>query len=206
MDNNNISVKVDRVSKTFGEFTAVRELSLSVRAGRIFGLLGPNGAGKTTSIRMIVNITAPDTGTIEVFGQKLDSQMQDRIGYLPEERGLYKRMKVADQLKFFGELKNVSGKEADKRIDHWLSRLKIPEWKTKKAMELSKGMQQKIQFIAAILHDPDLLILDEPFSGLDPVNVELLEKVVVELKQSGRRSSFQHIRWKLPSESATTSV
>jgi len=190
MDKNNISVKLDRVSKTFGEFTAVRELSLSVRARRIFGLLGPNGAGKTTSIRMIVNITAPDTGTIEVFGQKLDSQMQDRIGYLPEERGLYKRMKVGDQLKFFAELKNVSGKEADARIDRWLARLKIPEWKNKKAMELSKGMQQKVQFIAAILHDPDLLILDEPFSGLDPVNVELLEKVVVELKQSGKTIIF----------------
>ena len=190
MSNNEITVKVDQVSKTFGEFTAVRELSLSVRAGRIYGLLGPNGAGKTTTIRMIVNITAPDTGTIDVFGARIDSRLQDRIGYLPEERGLYKKMKVSDQLKFFAELKNVTGKEAEQRIDHWLSRLKIPEWKNKKAMELSKGMQQKVQFIAAILHEPDLLILDEPFSGLDPVNVELLEKVVVELKLSGKTIIF----------------
>jgi ABC-2 type transport system ATP-binding protein len=190
MTNTEITVKVDRVSKTFGEFTAVRDLSLSVRAGRIYGLLGPNGAGKTTSIRMIVNITAPDTGTIEVFGRKIDSKLQDRIGYLPEERGLYKRMKVADQLRFFAELKNVPRKDTDERIDHWLARLKIPEWKNKKAMELSKGMQQKVQFIAAILHEPDLLILDEPFSGLDPVNVELLERVVLELKLSGKTIIF----------------
>jgi ABC-2 type transport system ATP-binding protein len=139
---------------------------------------------------MIVNITAPDTGTIDVFGARIDSRLQDRIGYLPEERGLYKKMKVSDQLKFFAELKNVTGKEAEQRIDHWLSRLKIPEWKNKRAMELSKGMQQKVQFIAAILHEPDLLILDEPFSGLDPVNVELLEKVVVELKLSGKTIIF----------------
>ncbi len=190
MSNHEITVKVDQVSKTFGEFTAVRELSLSVRAGRIYGLLGPNGAGKTTTIRMIVNITAPDTGTIEVFGSRIDSRLQDRIGYLPEERGLYKKMKVSDQLKFFAELKNVTRKDAELRIDHWLSRLRIPEWKNKRAMELSKGMQQKVQFIAAILHEPDLLILDEPFSGLDPVNVELLEKVVVELKLSGKTIIF----------------
>src|SRR5436190_14308399 len=190
MDNNNISVKVDRVSKTFGEFTAVRELSLSVRAGRIFGLLGPNGAGKTTSIRMIVNITAPDTGTIEVFGQKIDSQLQDRIGYLPEERGLYKRMKVGDQLKFFAELKNFSGRESDAAVDRWLEKVKLSEWKRKKSSELSKGMQQKVQFIAAVLHDPDLVILDEPFSGLDPVNVELLKDLVLELKAAGKTIIF----------------
>ncbi len=183
-------LSIRNIVKQYAGHTALSGVSLEVESGQIFGLLGPNGAGKTTSIRMIVNITAPDTGTIEVFGCKIDSKLQDRIGYLPEERGLYKKMKVGDQLKFFGELKNVSGKDADERIDHWLSRLKIPEWKNKKAMELSKGMQQKVQFIAAILHEPDLLILDEPFSGLDPVNVELLEKVVVELKLSGKTIIF----------------
>lgn len=190
MENQEVTVRLERVSKSFREFKAVQDLSLSVRPGRIYGLLGPNGAGKTTSIRMIVNITAPDSGTIEVFGRRMDDQLQDRIGYLPEERGLYKKMKVGDQLRFFAELKNVKGKEADSRIDRWLARLKIPEWKNKKATELSKGMQQKVQFIAAILHEPDLLILDEPFSGLDPVNVELLENVVVELKQSGKTIIF----------------
>ena len=184
------TVKLDRVSKSFGEFTAVDELSLTVRAGRIYGLLGPNGAGKTTTIRMIVNITAPDTGTIQIFGRKIDPALQDRIGYLPEERGLYKRMKIVDQLKFFAELKNVSGKEVDRRIDQWLERLKLSEWKNKKSMELSKGMQQKVQFITAILHEPDLLILDEPFSGLDPVNVELLKDIVLDLKRSGKTIIF----------------
>src|SRR5262245_14198366 len=190
MTNNEITVELDNVSKSFGEFTAVRELSLQVRAGRIFGLLGPNGAGKTTSIRMIVNITAPDSGRITLFGRKIDAALQDRIGYLPEERGLYKRMKVVDQLRFFAELKNVRGKEVEQGIDAWLARLKLSEWKQKKSMELSKGMQQKIQFITAVLHEPDLLILDEPFSGLDPVNVELLKDVVLDLKRQGKTIIF----------------
>jgi ABC-2 type transport system ATP-binding protein len=190
MKTNEITVRLDRVSKSFGEFTAVNELSLTVRAGRIFGLLGPNGAGKTTTIRMIVNITAPDAGSIQLFGRQVDAQLQDRIGYLPEERGLYKRMKVSDQLRFFAKLKNLSGREVDTRIDDWLRRLKIPEWKDRKAQELSKGMQQKIQFIASILHEPDLLILDEPFSGLDPVNLELLKDVVLDLKRSGKTIIF----------------
>jgi ABC-2 type transport system ATP-binding protein len=185
-----ITVQLDRVSKSFGDFTAVKELSLTVRAGRVFGLLGPNGAGKTTTIRMIVNITAPDSGAITVFGGKLNAAFQDRIGYLPEERGLYRRMKVADQLRFFAEIKNVRGKEVDAKIDQWLERVKLPEWKYKRSMELSKGMQQKIQFITAVLHDPDLLILDEPFSGLDPVNVELLKEIVLELKRAGKTIIF----------------
>jgi len=184
------TVRLDRVSKSFGEFTAVDGLTLAVGAGRIYGLLGPNGAGKTTTIRMIVNIMAPDTGTIQIFGRKIDAALQDRIGYLPEERGLYKRMKIVDQLRFFAELKNVSGKEVDQRIDQWLERLKLSEWKNKKSMELSKGMQQKVQFITAILHEPDLLILDEPFSGLDPVNVELLKDIVLDLKRSGKTIIF----------------
>jgi ABC-2 type transport system ATP-binding protein len=185
-----ITVRLDQVRKSFGEFTAVKDLSLAVRAGRIFGLLGPNGAGKTTTIRMIVNITAPDSGTIELFGQRITPTLQDRIGYLPEERGLYKKMKIGDQLKFFAGLKNITGKEVDRRIDNWLARVKLSEWKNKKSMELSKGMQQKIQFITAVLHEPDLVILDEPFSGLDPVNVELLKDVVLELKRTGKTVIF----------------
>ena len=190
MTNNEITVRLDHVSKRFGEFTAVKDLSLEVRAGRVFGLLGPNGAGKSTTIRMIVNITAPDTGTIKLFGRNISSQLQDRIGYLPEERGLYKSMKVSEQLRFFAQLKSVSGKDADARIDRWLARLKLSEWKQKKTRELSKGMQQKIQFISSVLHDPDLVILDEPFSGLDPVNVELLKDVVLELKRTGKTVIF----------------
>jgi ABC-2 type transport system ATP-binding protein len=178
------------VTKRFDEFTAVNNLSLRVRPGRIFGLIGPNGAGKTTTIRMIVNITAPDEGTIELFGQQMSPELQDRIGYLPEERGLYKKMKVIDQLRFFGELKNIKGKQADEAIDRWLARVRLSEWKNKKAMELSKGMQQKIQFLAAVLHDPDLMILDEPFSGLDPVNQELLKEIVLELKAAGKTIIF----------------
>ena len=185
-----ITVRLDQVRKSFGEFTAVKDLSLAVRAGRIFGLLGPNGAGKTTTIRMIVNITAPDSGTIELFGQQITPTLQDRIGYLPEERGLYKKMKIGDQLRFFAELKNISGKEVDTRIDNWLARVKLSEWKNKKSIELSKGMQQKVQFITSVLHEPDLLILDEPFSGLDPVNVDLLKDIVLELKRTGKTIIF----------------
>jgi ABC-2 type transport system ATP-binding protein len=190
MSGNEITVRLEGVSKSFGEFVAVDKLALTVKAGRIFGLLGPNGAGKTTTIRMIVNISRPDSGRIEVFGREVNQQLQDRIGYLPEERGLYKRMKVVDQLRFFAQLKNVSVKEVEGRIDQWLARLKLSEWKQKKAIELSKGMQQKIQFIAAILHQPDLLILDEPFSGLDPVNVGLLKEVVLDLKRAGKTIIF----------------
>src|SRR5689334_19210495 len=185
-----ITVQLDRVSKSFGDFTAVKELSLTVRAGRVFGLLGPNGAGKTTTIRMMVNITAPDTGSIELFGRKIDSELQNRIGYLPEERGLYRKMKIVDQLKFFAELKNVRGKVLETKIDEWLARVKLSEWKNKRAMELSKGMQQKIQFLTTVLHEPELLILDEPFSGLDPINTELLKEIVLDLKRSGKSIIF----------------
>ncbi|MDX6612788.1 MAG: type transport system ATP-binding protein [Blastocatellia bacterium] len=190
MENSTPTLVVHQVSKRFGDFTAVKDLSLTVRAGRIFGLIGPNGAGKTTTIRMIVNITAPDSGTIKLFGQHVNPGLQDRIGYLPEERGLYKKMKIGEQLKFFGALKNVSSAAADSLVDRWLARVELTAWKNKKAKELSKGMQQKIQFIAAVMHDPDLLILDEPFSGLDPVNVELLRDVVLELKAEGKTIIF----------------
>jgi ABC-2 type transport system ATP-binding protein len=181
---------LDHVTKRFDDFTAVDELSLKVYPGRIFGLIGPNGAGKTTTLRMIVNITAPDSGRIELLGQKMSAALQDRIGYLPEERGLYKRMKVYDQLRFFGELKSLRGAAASLAIERWLERLKLSGWKNKRAMELSKGMQQKIQFIAAVMHDPDLLILDEPFSGLDPVSVELMKETVLELKAAGKTIIF----------------
>lgn len=190
MADNDITLKLEQVTKRFGEFTAVSDLSLTVGRGRVYGLLGPNGAGKTTTIRMIVNITAPDSGSIRIFGQTISPAVQDRIGYLPEERGLYKKMRVADQLRFFAEIKNVTGKEVERRIDIWLERLKLAEWKNKRAIELSKGMQQKVQFITAVLHNPDLVILDEPFSGLDPVNVDLLKEIVTGLKREGRTIIF----------------
>src|SRR5258708_3333848 len=177
---------LEHVSKSFGEFAAVSDLSLQVRPGRVFGLIGPNGAGKTTTIRMIVNITVPDLGRVELFGQTMSAELQDRIGYLPEERGLYKRMKIGEQLRFFAELKDLRGAEAEKRIDAWLKKLDLSSWKEKRTKELSKGMQQKVQFITAVIHDPDLVILDEPFSGLDPVNVELMRETILEQKAAGK--------------------
>lgn len=190
MSDENVTLRVENVTKQFGDFTAVDDLSFNVRAGRVFGFLGPNGAGKTTTIRMIVGITAPDDGKIELFGQKMSPELQDRIGYLPEERGLYKKMKIVDQLRYFAALKGVSTRDADARIDAWLERMKLSEWKTKKTTDLSKGMSQKIQFISTVLHNPDLLILDEPFSGLDPVNVEFLIEVVAELKAQHKTIIF----------------
>jgi len=190
MNENESTLKLTNVTKRYDEFTAVNNLSLRVRPGRIFGLIGPNGAGKTTTIRMIVNITAPDEGAIELFGQQMTPELQDRIGYLPEERGLYKKMKVADQLRFFAELKNFKGERVNDAINYWLDRMGLMEWKFKKSSELSKGMQQKVQFIAAVLHNPDLMILDEPSSGLDPVAQELLRDVVLELKAKGKTIIF----------------
>ncbi|HZH29682.1 MAG TPA: ATP-binding cassette domain-containing protein [Pyrinomonadaceae bacterium] len=190
MSENGVTLALSRVSKKFDEFVAVDELSLEVRAGRIFGLIGPNGAGKTTTIRMIVNILAPDSGSIELFGERMNERLQDRIGYLPEERGLYKKMRVGEQLRYFGELKGLSAREAEIRLDRWLERLKLSEWKTHRTDELSKGMQQKIQFIATVMHEPDLLILDEVFSGLDPVNAELMKDVLLELKAERRTIIF----------------
>ena len=190
MSEENATLRVEHVTKRFGDFTAVDDLSFEVRPGRVFGFLGPNGAGKTTTIRMIVGITAPDSGTVELFGRQMSADMQDKIGYLPEERGLYKKMKIVDQLRYFAALKDVSGGEADKRIDFWLDRMKLSEWKNKKTTDLSKGMQQKIQFISTVLHDPDLLILDEPFSGLDPVNVEFMIEVLAEFKTKEKTLMF----------------
>jgi ABC-2 type transport system ATP-binding protein len=186
MDDSKPTLVLNHISKSFGDFTAVSDLSLQVRPGRVFGLIGPNGAGKTTTIRMIVNITIPDSGTVELLGQRMTTALQDRIGYLPEERGLYKKMKVGEQLRFFAELKDIHGKEADARIDKWLAKLQLTDWKDKRTKELSKGMQQKIQFITAVIHDPDLLILDEPFSGLDPVNVEVMKDTILELRNANK--------------------
>lgn len=187
---NEVTLRVSGVSKRFGDFAAVEDLSFDVRAGRVFGFLGPNGAGKTTTIRMIVGITVPDEGSIELFGQKMSSDLQNHIGYLPEERGLYKKMKIVDQLRYFAALKNVPAATADKKIDFWLERMNLGEWKKKKTTDLSKGMQQKIQFISTVLHEPDLLILDEPFSGLDPINVEFLIEVISEFKTQEKTIIF----------------
>lgn len=190
MTNRQTTVSIDQVTKRFGEFSAVTDLSLAVEAGRIYGLIGPNGAGKTTTIRMIVNITVPDSGEIRLFGHPINAEAQDRIGYLPEERGLYRKMRIDDQLLFFAELKNFKGKAANEALDRWLQKMRLVEWKNKRAEALSKGMQQKIQFIAAVIHDPDLLILDEPFSGLDPVNMELLKEIVLGFKAAGKTIIF----------------
>lgn len=190
MSENQVTLKVDSVTKRFGDFTAVEGLSFEVRAGRVFGFLGPNGAGKTTTIRMIVGITAPDSGSIEFKGSKISDDLQNRIGYLPEERGLYKKMRIADQLRYFAALKGVPGAEAEKRIDFWLRRMELLDWKNKRTTDLSKGMSQKIQFISAVIHDPELLILDEPFSGLDPVNVEFLLEVLSEFKSQDKTIIF----------------
>jgi len=184
-------VELKNVTKRFDQFVAVRDLSFSVRQGTIFGLLGPNGAGKTTSIRMIVNITAPDEGEVSVMGRKhVSTELQQHIGYLPEERGLYKKMKIGDQLVFFANLKDIATADAWRRVDQWLERLELSEWKNKKPPDLSKGMQQKVQFIASIIHDPDVMILDEPFSGLDPVSVNLLKGVIMDLKSRGKTVIF----------------
>jgi len=183
-------IELRNVTKRFDEFVAVRDLSLEVRQGTIFGLLGPNGAGKTTSIRMMVNITAPDEGDVLVMGKHVSPQLQPHIGYLPEERGLYKKMKVGEQLVFFANLKGINSTEAASRVDQWLARLEMSEWKNKKPTDLSKGMQQKIQFIVTVIHDPEVLILDEPFSGLDPVSVNVLKSVILDLKERGKTIIF----------------
>ena len=184
------TITVNHISKSYGEFAAVNDLSLEVRQGSIFGLLGPNGAGKTTTIRMIVNISIPDTGEVQLFGERMSAKLQERVGYLPEDRGLYKKMKVGEQMIFFAELKSMKRDAATRRIDEWLARVGLSEWKNKRWDELSKGMQQKVQFVTTILHDPDLVILDEPFSGLDPINANLLKEVVQEMKRNRKTIIF----------------
>lgn len=176
---------ITNISKRFGTHQANDDITLTIESGRIFGLLGPNGAGKTTLIRMITNIIMPDEGEIRLDGLPMASLQQHRIGYLPEERGLYKKLTVAEQLTYFGQLKGLDAREALHRGSVWLHRMNAAGWESRKVQELSKGMQQKVQFIATILHEPSLLILDEPFSGLDPVNSDVLISVIKELKERG---------------------
>ncbi|HUB53402.1 MAG TPA: ATP-binding cassette domain-containing protein [Terracidiphilus sp.] len=183
-------VELTGVTKAYQSKVAVDHLSLSIEAGQMFGLLGPNGAGKTSSIRMMMGITMPDSGRVELFGKPFDRASLDRVGYLPEERGLYKKMTVLDQLVFFGRLHGLSAEEANKRAVDWAKRLEIADSLDKKTQELSKGMQQKIQFIATLLHDPGLVVMDEPFSGLDPVNATLLEDALLEMKSQGKAILF----------------
>lgn len=183
-------VELSGVTKAYETKVAVNNLSLSIEAGQMFGLLGPNGAGKTSSIRMMIGITIPDSGEVRLFEQSFDRKSLERVGYLPEERGLYRKMKVIDQLVFFGELRGLKAAEARRRSAAWAERLEISEALGKKTEELSKGMQQKIQFIASLLHDPGLIIMDEPFSGLDPVNATLLQDTLIELKNQGKAILF----------------
>ena len=182
---------LDRVSKRFAGHTAVDELSLSVPSGVIYGLLGPNGAGKTTTLRMIMDILEPDGGTVRVFGEPGGGRAHaERIGYLPEERGLYRKMRVLDVLVFLGEMKGTDRRRARQRAEEWLARLGLTEWRLRRIDELSKGMQQKVQFISTVLHDPDLLVLDEPFSGLDPVNTQVMKDTVLDLRRRGKTILF----------------
>jgi ABC-2 type transport system ATP-binding protein len=185
-----VLVELERVSKSYEAKAAVRELSLKIEAGTMFGLLGPNGAGKTSTIRMIVGITLPDAGKVTLFNKPWASTSLLRVGYLPEERGLYKKMKVLEQLIFLGELRGLGASEAGRRAKTWCERLQMGDSLDKRTEELSKGMQQKIQFISTLLHDPELIIMDEPFSGLDPVNSLLLQDTLLELKKQGNAVLF----------------
>jgi ABC-2 type transport system ATP-binding protein len=183
-------VELDSIRKTYDTKVAVDSLSLAIEPGTMFGLLGPNGSGKSSSIRMMIGITRPDSGTVKIFGEPFTRKFLHRIGYLPEERGLYKKMKVIDQLVFLGQLHGLDAATALKRAQIWCERLQITEAMDKRTEELSKGMQQKIQFIASLLHDPDLIIMDEPFSGLDPVNAVLLMDTLVDLRKQGKAILF----------------
>jgi ABC-2 type transport system ATP-binding protein len=183
-------IKINNVSKTYGDYKALNNISINVPKQSIYGLLGPNGAGKTTLIRMLNQITAPDEGEIIFNGEKLNRNHISDIGYLPEERGLYKAMKVGEQAIYLAQLKGVSKKDAEKRLKQWFHKFGITDWWDKKVEELSKGMQQKIQFIVTVIHNPQLLIFDEPFSGFDPINVNLLKKEILELRDKGATIIF----------------
>ncbi len=190
-----LALELRGITKRFGTFVAVDDLSLAVPRGAVYGLLGPNGAGKTTTIRMILDVMAPDSGTITLLGSPNTAPgLLDRLGYLPEERGLYKKMQVRRLLRFLAELKGVDARTADGRISEWLERLSLrsaeKDWGNAKVDELSRGMQQKVQFIATLLHDPEIIILDEPFSGLDPINAQALKDTVVDLKRRGKTVIF----------------
>ncbi len=182
------AVELTNVTKTFGKVVAVDDLSLKVSKGNIYGFIGPNGAGKTTTLRMIMNIFYPDSGMIRVFGEELLGSSTDRIGYLPEERGLYKKMKVRDLLRFYGDLKN--GRDVAQEVDRWLERLELADWANRNVETLSKGMGQKVQFIATVVSRPELIILDEPFTGLDPVNTDVIRQAILELNDQGTTVIF----------------
>ncbi|HEY9158015.1 ABC transporter ATP-binding protein [Candidatus Binatus sp.] len=184
------TVELLRVRKSYGGFTAVDDLSFEIPPAHIFGLLGPNGAGKTSTIRMMIGITAPDSGCVRLFGEPLRRRALRRVGYLPEERGLYRRMTVGGNLVFLGRLAGLSVATSRERIDAWARRLGIADWIDRRVEELSKGMQQKIQFIAALLHDPGLIVMDEPFAGLDPLNTMQLKDVLVGLRAAGKSILF----------------
>ena len=180
------AIRLIGVRKAYSGHVAVEGLSLDIPRGGAFGLLGPNGAGKTTTLRMVMNILRPDQGTIEILGAPSGQATRDRVGYMPEERGLYPRMALEEQLIFFAALKGVPRGEAARRLPPWLERMGLAGWRHNKLNELSKGMQQKAQFIATVLHDPEVLILDEPLSGLDPVGVNLMRDVFVDLRRQGK--------------------
>src|SRR5271154_5336483 len=183
-------VELQHVRKAYDTKIAVADLSFQIEPGSMFGLLGPNGSGKTSTIRMMIGMTVPDSGTVKLFGQLFQRDLLHRVGYLPEERGLYKKMKVIDQLIFLGQLHGLDAATASKRAYAWCERMEITEAIPKKTEELSKGMQQKIQFISPLLHEPELIIMDEPFSGLDPVNATLLQDTLLDLKKAGRTILF----------------
>lgn len=180
-----VALRVENITKSYDSFKAVDNISFSIQEGRLFGLLGPNGAGKTTTMRMIMNIIIPDSGKIFMFEETFTEKHKNIIGYLPEERGLYPKMTLIDHLQFLGELKGMSSADARRNSLQWLERFNLREWEKKKIQELSKGMQQKVQFISTIMHSPKLLILDEPFSGLDPVNTKFIKDILIELKNKG---------------------
>jgi ABC-2 type transport system ATP-binding protein len=184
------AVRFENVVKRFGEFVAVAGLDLEVERGTIFGLLGPNGAGKTSSIRMLMNVFAPDEGRILVFGEAMSEEQKPRLGYLPEERGLYKKMRMRELLRYFGRIKGRDRAFLDARIERWVARMGLAGWLDRRVEELSKGMAQKVQFVATVLHEPELVVLDEPFAGLDPVNRDFLRDVVLELRAAGTTIVF----------------
>lgn len=184
------AIALHGITKRFGTHVAVDDLSLEVPAGSVYGFIGPNGSGKTTTIRMILHILLPDRGRIEVFGDPRTDVARDKIGYLPEERGLYKKMKVQRLLRYYGRLKGKSLKELDKNIYRWIDQMQLRPWLDKPVEALSKGMAQKVQFIASVVAEPDLLILDEPFSGLDPVNAEVLKEAVLDVRRAGTTIVF----------------
>jgi ABC-2 type transport system ATP-binding protein len=183
-------MELSGLTKSFDGKVAVRDMNMLIPRGSTYGLLGPNGAGKTTTIRMALRILDPDQGTIRILGQPLTQDSLKAIGYLPEERGVYRQMRVRRLLQFFADLKGVSGREANSRIDHWLERFDLADRHQAKVQELSKGNQQKIQFIAAIIHEPEIMVFDEPFSGLDPLNQQVLKDIILDLKRAGKTLVF----------------